>query len=752
MLQEHATLRHQVLLVEDNPGDADLTTERLTQAPHVFAICQVPTLTQAIRALTGGPFDAIILDLHLPDSQGLDTLLSIVSDSRGAPVIVVSGNVDEGLRQQALGLGAEDVFTKDQAAGHLFSRAVLYVIQRNRAQAQQQRMEQLLDAGANAILVVDQLGVVQYASSAALALFGQSREDLVGAPLGFSITDAEALEIRPPERETSRICEMRVVPFEWRGDPAFLASLRDVTRSRVNEARFRRLAESGIIGVVTGDLEGHFLDANEAFLKTIGYTREELLSDSLGWPGLVPAEYQDFVQSTAEELRLEGVRPAFEIELLRKDGSHASVMIGSAMIDGSTFIAYTADVSERRRAEVECRRAEESLRKSEEQLRHAQKMEAVGRLAGGVAHDFNNLLSVVLSFAQMVCDSLQPDDPIRADIEEIRRAGERGATLTRQLLLFSRQQPVELRSLDLNEILSGMTRMLQRILGEDVELVTVLEQQRSFILADPGSIEQVIMNLAVNARDAMPTGGRLTIESCNVILDESFVRDHVDAIPGPHVMLAITDTGTGMDSATQGRIFEPFFTTKETGKGTGLGLSTVFGIVRQGGGGVWVYSELGQGTTFKIYLPRTDVRSEQTHSVDQGTSLRGSETILVVDDNDPVRAVVVSILRRYGYRVLEAQHPEGALVLAKEANRSLDLLLTDVVMPQMNGPSLAKIVLEMNPSMKVLCMSGYTDDSIVRHGVLSAEFAFLQKPITPESLARKVREVLGVDAPNACPN
>lgn len=744
MLHGHVTAQHQVLLVEDNPGDADLTSERLSQAPGAFAIRQVATLTQAIRELTRGPFDAIILDLHLPDSQGLDTLQQIVPDSGGAPVIVVSGNVDETLREQALELGAEDVFTKDQAAGHLFSRAVLYVIQRNRARAQERRMEQLLDAASDAILIVDHLGVVRYASSAANALFRRVRPHLVGEPFGYSMCDAEAIEIRASAPEPSCVCEMRVVPFEWKGQPAFLASLRDVTLSRKNEARFRRLAESGIIGVVTGDLEGHVVDANETFLKTIGYSREDLLNGSLRWLDVIPPEHLDFAQSNAEELRNEGVRPAFEIELLRKDGSRAPVLMGSAMIDGSTFIAYTADVSERRLAETARQKAEERLRKSEEQLRHAQKMEAVGRLAGGVAHDFNNLLSVVLSFAQMVCDSLEPGDPIRADVEEIGRAGERGAALTRQLLLFSRQQPAEPCSLDLNDVLGGMTRMLQRILGEDVELVTVLEPNLGHVLADRGSIEQVIMNLAVNARDAMPTGGRLTIESANVMLDDAFVEDHVEATPGPSVMLAITDTGIGMDPVTQARIFEPFFTTKETGKGTGLGLSTVFGIVRQTGGGVWVYSEPGQGTTFKIYLPRTDVRSE-VRTLEPAATLFGSETILVVDDNAQVRTVAVSILRRYGYQVLEAKGPEEALSLGKELGSPIDLLLSDVVMPQMNGPALAKKLLEMHPLMKVLCMSGYTDDSIVRHGVLSDEFAFLQKPITPDALARKVREVLGTD-------
>lgn len=740
VLEEQQIFRHQVLLVEDNPGDADLTSERLSQPPRAFSIRQVATLNQAVLALTSDPFDAIILDLHLPDSQGLDTLQKIVPDSRGAPVIVVSGFVDEGLRREALNLGAEDVFTKDQAAGHLFSRAVLYVIQRNRARVQQDRLEQLLDAGSDAILIVDQEGIVRYASGTAVRLFDRERESLIGQKLGFSVGNSDAVVIDAPENQ--RICEMRVVPFEWKEQLAYLASLRDVTAARRSEMRFRRLAESGIIGVVTGDLSGTFVDANDTFLETLGYPREEFIEGGLRWLDILPEEHVPFALAVATKLRSEGVHPAFEIELLRKDGDRAPVLMGAALLDSSTFIAYTADVSQRRRAEQERQQAEERLRRSEEQLRHAQKMEAVGRLAGGVAHDFNNLLSVVLSFAALVSESLSPDDPLRPDIEEIRRAGERGAQLTRQLLLFGRRQPVDQQPLDLNEVLGGMTRMLQRILGEDVDLVTILDPGLGRVLADRGSIEQVIMNLAVNARDAMPTGGKLTIESKNVMLDETFVWEHVDGQPGPHVMLAVTDTGCGMDEETQSRIFEPFFTTKGHGKGTGLGLSTVFGIVRQSGGCVWVYSEVGQGTSFKIYLPRTDLRAEAPRSSEVTGTLQGTETILVVDDNAQVRSVAVQILRRYGYHVLEATDPEQAISLARSHQGSVELLLSDVVMPQMSGPALAAALLPIHPSMRVLCMSGYTDDSALRHGVLSSEFAFLQKPLTPETLARKVREVL----------
>jgi two-component system cell cycle sensor histidine kinase/response regulator CckA len=400
-----------------------------------------------------------------------------------------------------------------------------------------------------------------------------------------------------------------------------------------------------------------------------------------------------------------------------------------------------------RRRKEELRNLERKYRQTEEQLRQAQKMEAVGRLAGGVAHDFNNVLSVILCYGETLLADIKPGDPMRADVEEIRKAGLRAAALTRQLLMFSRQQVLEPKVLDLNEVLSSMDKMLQRILGADVDLVSLLAQPLGMVRADRSSLEQVIMNLVVNARDAMPTGGKLTMETGNVVLDEAYSQTHFGVTPGPHVMIAVTDTGVGIDPATLGRIFEPFFTTKETGKGTGLGLSTVFGIVQQSGGSVWVYSEPGRGTTFKVYLPRVDGAAERSRSVEPPANLRGSETILLVEDDDQVRAVALGILSKHGYRVIEARNAGEALLLSEKYRGTIHLLLSDVVMPQMSGPELAKRLSSPRPEMKVLCMSGYTDDSIVRHGVIEAHFAYLQKPITPEALTTKVREVLDAARP-----
>jgi two-component system cell cycle sensor histidine kinase/response regulator CckA len=393
-------------------------------------------------------------------------------------------------------------------------------------------------------------------------------------------------------------------------------------------------------------------------------------------------------------------------------------------------------------------RAEHALRLSEEQLRQAQKMEAVGRLAGGVAHDFNNVLSVILGYGELVLADLKATDPIRADVEEIRKAAARAAGLTRQLLLFSRQQIVASRVIDLHDTLANMNKMLRRILGEDVDLLLLAPQSPGRVHVDPSHLEQVILNLVVNARDAMPAGGKLTVETSNVVLDEEYVLHHLLAKTGPYVMMAVSDTGTGMDAKTQARIFEPFFTTKEQGKGTGLGLSIVFGIVQQSGGHIWVYSEPGKGTTFKVYLPRVDAEVDVPREPSTPTTLRGTETILLVEDEEQVRGMVLNVLRRQGYLVVAAQNAGEALLLCEEHPGKIDLLLTDVVMPQMNGPALAKRLTTIRPGLRVLYMSGYTDDSIARHGILEAGASYLQKPVTPSLISRKIREVLDTD-PNA---
>jgi signal transduction histidine kinase/ActR/RegA family two-component response regulator len=389
--------------------------------------------------------------------------------------------------------------------------------------------------------------------------------------------------------------------------------------------------------------------------------------------------------------------------------------------------------------------AEQALRKAEHQLRHSQKMEAVGRLAGSVAHDFNNLLSVILGYGIAALEEIKEMDPLREDISEIVRAGERASELTRQLLAFSRQQVLAPRVLDLNASVRDCEKLLRRLLGEDIELVVRCSRTLSRVRADPSQIEQVIMNLVINARDAMPGGGKLTIETSDVLLQEPYVSDHFDAAPGPYVLLAVSDTGTGMDRETQARIFEPFFTTKEIGKGTGLGLSTVFGIVKQSGGNIWVYSEPGGGSTFKVYLPQTASVEEDSPAAVETRVLTGTETVLLVEDQEEVRRVAHRILMRFGYHVIEARNAGEALLTCEQYPRTIHLLLTDVVMPLLGGRQLAERLLQARPDLRVLFMSGYTENAIFHHGILDAGIEYVQKPLIPETLARRVREVL--DAP-----
>jgi PAS domain S-box-containing protein len=424
-----------------------------------------------------------------------------------------------------------------------------------------------------------------------------------------------------------------------------------------------------------------------------------------------------------------------EIErTMRTTGEPRRLRVNYGAAPPDCVVVHTEDITERRQLE--------------DQLRHAQKMEAVGRLAGGVAHDFNNLLSVILSYTEMYLEELMPEDPFRADLEEIHKAAMRAVALTRQLLAFSRKQILQPRVVDLNRTVSGLANMLQRLLGENIELSLLTAPQSRDVHADPGQLEQVIVNLAVNARDAMPTGGKLTIETAFVDLDEKFAAKHLNIKPGQYVMLALSDTGIGMDEATRSRIFEPFFTTKAPDKGTGLGLAMVFAIVEQSGGSIWVYSELGRGTTFKIYLPHAkQVRETGEMPVIASSPMGGNETILLVEDDDAVRVLVRTILRRHSYNVLEAQNGGEAFLVSEQFHGHIHLLLTDVIMPRMSGRQIAERLKPVRRDMKVLYMSGYTDDAIVIHGVLESSMAFIQKPITSETLLRKVREVL--DAPTA---
>jgi signal transduction histidine kinase/ActR/RegA family two-component response regulator len=379
----------------------------------------------------------------------------------------------------------------------------------------------------------------------------------------------------------------------------------------------------------------------------------------------------------------------------------------------------------------------------EEQLHQSQKMDAVGRLAGGVAHDFNNILTVIRGCSEFLLSRIEDQDPLHQDVVSVLKASEQAACLTRQLLAFSRKQVLQPKVFDLNSTVSTMDKMFRRIIGQHIELNTILGSETMPVKADPGQLEQVIMNLVINARDAMPHGGRLSLETAKIFLDEGYCRLHPDVIPGPYVLLAISDTGMGMDPDTQARIFEPFFTTKEKEKGTGLGLATVHGIIRQSEGFIWVYSEPGGGTTFKIYLPEAQEKvEEQGMASAPSASWQGQETVLVVEDEELVRRVARRILQHYGYTILEANTGKEALSIGEQYPGPIHLLLTDVMMPEMDGKELVNHWKDQHPETKVIFTSGYTENAIVHNGTLESNIHFIQKPYRPDALARMVREVL----------
>jgi PAS domain S-box-containing protein len=492
-----------------------------------------------------------------------------------------------------------------------------------------------------------------------------------------------------------------------------------------------------------------FVRFNKAGEELVGSPREDLIGKNDY--DFFPKEQADFFTlKDREVLRSQKLLDIAEEKIKTPKGDRwlhtRKIPIVGESGESKYLLGISEDITEKRAlmSDLEKRVEERTkeLRESEEQLRQSQKMEAIGRLAGGVAHDFNNLLSVILSYGEMMSSELPKDDPLHGELTEIRKAAQRAADLTRQLLAFSRQQVLAPKITDLNQTLVSMDKMLTRIIGEHIEVRTLQAQALGMVKVDPGQIEQVIMNLVVNARDAMPQGGTITLETANIELDQSYADEHVGVTAGPHVMVAVTDTGVGMDKKTQSRIFEPFFTTKETGKGTGLGLSTVFGIVKQSGGHIWVYSEVDHGTTFKIYFPRVNAEQRRASFGSVVTTPRGSETILLVEDEEQVRTLAKNVLKRQGYSVVDANDAAAAIALASTHQGRIHLLLTDVVMPKMSGRELVEKLGPTRPDMKVLFMSGYTDDTIVHHGVLGAGVAFLQKPITPDTLARKVREVL----------
>ena len=754
-----------VLLIENNEDDACVIGELLTE--RIAADIELEwtdRLESGLTRVTEGKVDVVVLDLSLPDSHGLETLDKIQVRAPDLPIIVLTHLDDEATAVKAVRRGAQDYLVKGRSNGLLFVRAIRYAIERKQSEKavrdSETRLRAIINTALDAVIGMNAQGMITDWNPRAEVIFGWSHGEAIGQKLAELIIpprQREAyerglqhflrtgegpifnrrIEVAGLRRDGTEVpLELSISPLK-RGDTyvfnAFIADITERKRAEENRVRLASIVEFSEDAIISKTLDGTVMSWNRGAERTFGYTADEVIGKPIGF--LVPRDRLDEESQIIERVKQGESVSHFETVRRRKDGKEINIVLtispiedGAGKVIGVSTIAR--DITEQKGLEA--------------QLRQSQKMEGVGQLAGGIAHDFNNLLTVINSYSDMVLGELDSSNPfLRNGIEQIKEAGHRAASLTRQLLMFSRQQVLEPKVLDLNEVVSNTAKLLRRLIGEDITLVLCPHPALGRVKIDPGQMEQIIMNLAVNARDAMPGGGQLTIETGNVELDNAYARNHALVQPGLYVMLAVSDAGCGMDAATQARIFEPFFTTKGPGKGTGVGLATVDGIVKQSGGNIWVYSELGKGTTLKIYLPRVEKTSVLLEPGPASPeTLRGSETILLVEDEEMVRALAQAILERYGYTVLAARNVQDALRFAQEDLRPIHLLLTDTIMPVMNGPELAERFLSFRPETKVLFMSGYTDKVTGYAVTRGSSTTFLQKPFTPEGLTRKVRELL----------
>src|SRR6267143_6251370 len=762
-----------VLLIEDNEDDACLIREMLLEKPEVgIQLEWVDRLGSGLTRLAEDKIDVVLLDLSLPDSHGLETLDKVQRQTPDVPVIVLTHLDDEAVAVQAVRKGAQDYLLKGRSDGILLIRAIRHAIERKQSEKavrdSEARLRAIIDTALDALIGINAQGIIIDWNPRAEVIFGWARGEALGQKLadliipsryreaherglqhflrtGEGLALNRSIEVVGLRRDGTEFpVELSICPLK-RGETyvfnAFLSDITERKRAEENRIRMASIVESSEDAIIGKTLDGIVKSWNRGAERMFGYTADEVIGKPIGL--LIPQDRREEESQIIERVKQGEHVSHFETVRRRKDGKDIDIALTISPIEDGEgramgFSEIARDITEHKSLEA--------------QLRQSQKMEGVGQLAGGIAHDFNNLLTVINSYSAMVLGELDFSNPfVRNGIEQIKEAGHRAASLTRQLLMFSRQQVLNPKVLDMNEVVSNIAQLLRRLIGEDVTQFLCLHPALGRVKIDLGQMEQVIMNLAVNARDAMPGGGQLTIETENVELDNAYARKHARVQPGPYVMLAVSDTGCGMDADTQARIFEPFFTTKGPGKGTGLGLATVYGIVKQSGGNIWVYSELGKGTTLKIYLPRVEQTSELPESGAAPVELpRGSETVLLVDDDEMVRALAHAILERYGYRVLAARNIQDALRFAEEGPHAIHLLLTDTIMPVMNGPELAKRFRAIRPETKILFMSGYTDNVISYTAALEPGTAFLQKPFTPQTLTHKVHEVLNaIPEPNS---
>ena len=765
-----------VLLVEDSADDALLLEREIRRGGFNLSLTRVENESQFLAAMSQA-WDVVIADYVLPRFTALGVLRHLRHLRLDIPTIVVSGTVTEAELVEAMKAGAHDYVQK----GNL-SRLVVAIRRELGEAASRSRRREAEDALREAQerfrFVVENTGdvvyrlrfpdmVYDYMSPGIERLTGYGPREINGVGLGgivVSVTDTAGRPIARQRLEWARHIEQsgefyadyqvrtKGGDLRWLVDHSFpwrdgngrllgaVGTLMDVTgRKQAEEALrrseeyYRSLIENASDPIVVLDDAGNVVYESPALEKLLGVRPEDRRGRS-GLELLPEEDRPELARSIQRLLREPGHTEVIETRALHRDGSWRSIeaVAKSRVDDGgkTTIVVNVRDLTVRKDLEA--------------QLNQAQKMEAIGRLAGGVAHDFNNLTTAILGYSELMLRRLGAEDPLRRHVAEVTRAAERAAGLTRQLLAFSRKQLLQPRVLDVAEVLEHSRGLLERLIGEDIELVTRGEPGVGRVRADPVQLDQVILNLAVNARDAMPRGGQLVLEASNADLDEDYAHEHVTVRPGRYVMLAVSDTGHGMDKETQQRVFEPFFTTKDKGKGTGLGLSTVYGIVQQSGGYVWVYSEVGRGTTFKVYLPRVEEEADQPSPVSEPAALRAaaSETLLLVEDEASVRELLRELLESAGYSVLEAARPSEALQFAQSHDAPIQLLITDVVMPEMTGPELAQRLCAIRPGLRLLFLSGYTEGVVADKGLLGDGAHFLQKPFTTDALEAKVREVL----------
>ena len=751
-----------VLIVDD-----DGTCETIAGALRLkgYTVHVAKHRRAALDVVAGQGIELAIVDIKFPEMSGLDLLQAIKGVSPNIEVIVVTASAPLPTTIRTIKGAAFAYVVKPFEMEHLIATLNKAHEKQRLAEALRQSEERyrlVTEHIHDAVFLLDLENRFTFGNGRVEELTGYRLHELEGRPISVVLTPegtraaaARSDTLRaghdvPLFYETELIRKDRTkISVEVnstsvvRGGEiiARLAVARDITQRkqaeaavRESEERFRATFEQAAVGIAHADIAGRWLRMNQQLCEILGYTQEELRTltfQEITHPDDLDTDLTAHRRLLANEIQ----SYATEKRFVKKGGSivwvHLTVSFArDAAGEPQYWIAVIQDISERKRLEQE--------------LLHAQKLEGVGQLAGGIAHDFNNVLTVIIGRSYLILRRLRPADPLYRHFEVIQKTADRAAGLTQQLLAFSRKQVLQPKVVDLNMLVGQSATMLTRLIGEDIELTFVPGEDLGRVRVDPGQLEQVIVNLAVNARDAMPQGGRLTIETGNVALDETYAARHVGVVPGAHVMLAVSDTGTGMDAATKARMFEPFFTTKGPGEGTGLGLATAYGIIAQSGGHVRVYSEVGSGTSFKMYLPRVSGPADTLEAAAPIAMPSGVETILLIEDEEEVRKLAREVLEQCGYTVLEASVGSDAMLMAQRHAGTIELLLTDVVMPRMSGRALAEHITAVRPEIRVLFMSGYTDAAIVRHGVLEPEIDFIQKPFTPTALALKVRRVLDV--------